>query len=61
MSFEAKVALSGQYHQADVEVMSDSRRWPRHKRQSQQEEVAETAEGKEKPEAEEGNDSDVKD
>lgn len=62
MSFEAKIALNGQYHQADVEVMSDSRRWPRYpKRQSQQEEVAETAEGKEKPEAEKGNDCDVKD
>ncbi len=62
MSFEAKVALSGQYHQADAGVMSDPREWPRYpKRQSQQEKVAETAEGKEKPKADESNDCDVKD
>lgn len=61
MSFEAKVALSGKYYQADVEVISDSRRWPRYpKRQSQQEKVAETAEGK-KPKADESKDCDVKD
>lgn len=33
MSFEALVAKDGRYHQADVEMVSDSRNWPRPKKQ----------------------------
>lgn len=57
MSFEAKVASNGKYHEADVEVISDSRNWPRPKKQQQnQEEVIEAT--KNEDEAVVENDSD---
>ena len=41
MSFEAEVAKNGNYHEADVEVGSDSRNWPRPKKQKETQKVDE--------------------
>ena len=37
MSFEARIALNGKYHEADDEVISDPRNWPRLKQQDPKE------------------------
>lgn len=59
MSFEAKAAKDGKYHQADVEVISDSRNWPRYNKQQSPQEVAEATEEK-KSEVEQSDDDDTK-
>lgn len=46
MSFEAKAAKDGNYHQADVEVVSDPRNWPRYNKQQSPQGVAEATEEK---------------
>lgn len=59
MSFEAKAAKDGKYHQADVEVISDSRNWPRYNKQQSPKEVAKTTE-EENSEVELSDDDDAK-
>lgn len=56
MSFEAKAAKDGKYHQADVEVISDSRNWPRYNKQQSPKEIAETTEEAKTSEVEKSDD-----
>ena len=61
MSLEARVAKGGNYHQADVDVVSDQRNWPRQqKKQQSSQDVVETAK-EEKTEAEEDDGNDAED
>ncbi|MBO4816429.1 MAG: hypothetical protein J5507_06010 [Clostridia bacterium] len=39
MSFEARVAEKGNYHQADPNVLSDPRNWPKPKKQQNYQEI----------------------
>lgn len=56
MSFEAKAAKDGKYHQADVEVISDSRNWPRKQQQQNTQEVAKSTKEEKSTEVEESDD-----
>lgn len=56
MSFEAKAAKDGKYHQADVEVISDPRNWPRCNKQQNPKEIAETTEEAKTSEVEKSDD-----
>ena len=62
MSFEGKVAISGNYHDADVEVVSDERNWPRGKQQKQNsQQVAKTTKDEQEIEVVESDDDAVAD
>ncbi|MBQ3145804.1 MAG: hypothetical protein IJB90_04495 [Clostridia bacterium] len=56
MSFDADVAKDAKYHQADVEMVSDPRNWPRPKKQQKTQEVDETTEVETTAEVVENND-----
>lgn len=56
MSFEAKAAKDGNYHQADVEVVSDPRNWPRYNKQQNAEKIAKTTEEEKDSEVERSDD-----
>ena len=56
MSFDAKVAKNGNYHDADPNVVSDGRNWPRKQPQQKTQEVAESTKVEMTAEVEENND-----
>lgn len=47
MSFEAGVAKSGNYHDADVDAISDERNWPRKQPKQNSQQVADTTKNEE--------------
>lgn len=56
MSFEAKAAKDGKYHQADAEAISDPRNWPREHEQQNLQEIAKTTEEDKTSEVEQSDD-----